>query len=136
MACYKIDDIEGIGPVRREKLLKAGIKDTDKLLAAAKTAKQRKTLAEKSGISQKLILKFANYADLYRVSGIGSEYSQLLEAAGVDTVVELATRKPDNLHAALKKLNSEKKNTRQPPSLAEVKAWISTAKKLPRVLEY
>jgi glycine cleavage system pyridoxal-binding protein P len=73
---------------------------------------------------------------LYRVQGISSEYSQLLEASGVDTVVELATRVPKNLHAKVSDVNKEKKNTRQPPSLAEITSWIEEAKKLPRVLEY
>jgi predicted flap endonuclease-1-like 5' DNA nuclease len=86
-------------------------------------------LAEKTGISVKWILKFANMADLYRVPGIGSEYSQLLEASGVDTVIELSTRK-------VSEVNKEKKNTRQPPSLAEITNWIEEAKKLPRFLEY
>lgn len=137
MANYKIDDIEGIGPVRRAKFIEVGIKDSDRLLKATRTPKQRKELAEKTGISQKWILRFANMADLYRVPGVGSEYAQLLEDAGVDTVVELAARVPSNLHTKLKQVNaSNKRNTRQPPSLAEVTAWVSSAKSLPRVLEY
>jgi predicted flap endonuclease-1-like 5' DNA nuclease len=129
VANHKIHDVEGVGPVRREKFLAAGIKDTDGLLKSTKTPKQRKNLAEKTGISVKWILKFANMADLYRVPGIGSEYSQLLEASGVDTVIELSTRK-------VSEVNKEKKNTRQPPSLAEITNWIEEAKKLPRFLEY
>ena len=135
MANHKIHDVEGIGPVRREKFLAAGIKDTDGLLKSTKTPKQRKNLAEKTGISEKWI-QFANMADLYRVNGISSEYSQLLEASGVDTVVELSTRVPKNLHTKVSAVNTEKKNTRQPPSLAEITSWIEEAKKLPRVLEY
>ena len=130
MANHKIHDVEGIGPVRREKFLAAGIKDTDGLLKSTKTPKQRKNLAEKTGISEKWILKFANMADLYRVNGISSEYSQLLEASGVDT------RVPKNLHTKVSAVNAEKKYTRQPPSLAEITSWIEEAKKLPRVLEY
>ena len=136
MANHKIHDVEGIGPVRREKFLAAGIKDTDGLLKSTKTPKQRNNLAEKTGISEKWILKFANMADLYRVTGISSEYAQLLEASGVDTVVELATRIPKNLHTKVAGVNKEKRNTRQPPSLAEITKWIEEAKKLPRVLEY
>ena len=136
MANHIIQDVEGIGPVRREKFLAAGIKDTDGLLKSTKTPKQRKNLAEKTGISEKWILKFANMADLYRVKGIGSGYAQLLEASGVDTVVELATRVAKNLHIKVATVNKEKKNTRQPPSLAEVTSWIEEAKTLPRVLEY
>lgn len=88
MANYKIEDIEGIGPAYGEKLRNAGVTDTDGLLAACKTAAQRKELAEKADISEKLILEWANHADLYRVKGIGSEYADLLEEAGVDTVPE------------------------------------------------
>jgi len=133
---HMIQDVEGIGPVRREKFLAAGIKDTDGLLKSTKTPKQRKNLAETTGISEKWILKFANMADLYRVNGISSKYSQLLEASGVDTVVELATRVPKNLHTKVSAVNKEKKSTRQPPSLAEITSWIEEAKTLPRVLEY
>ncbi len=136
MANHKIDDVEGIGPVRRAKFFATGIKDTDGLLKSTRTPKQRKSLAEKTGISEKWILKFANMADLYRIQGISSEYSQLLEASGVDTVVELATRVPKNLHTKVSAVNREKKNTRQPPSLAEITGWIEQAKKLPRVLDY
>lgn len=107
------------------------------MLKATRTPKQRKDLSEKTGISPKWILRFANMADLYRVPGVGSEYSQLLEDAGVDTVVELAARVPGNLHAKLKQVNAtNKQNTRQPPSLAEVTGWIAAAKSLPRMLEY
>jgi len=136
VANHKIHDVEGVGPVRREKFLAAGIKDTDGLLKSTKTPKQRQDLAEKTGISVKWILKFANMADLFRVPGIGSEYSQLLEASGVDTVIELSTRIPKNLHTKVSEVNKEKKNTRQPPSLAEITSWIEEAKKLPRFLEY
>ncbi|MFM8262817.1 MAG: DUF4332 domain-containing protein [Pirellula sp.] len=137
MANYKIDDIEGIGPVRRAKFLGAGIKDSDRLLKATRTPKQRKELAGKTGISPKWILRFANMADLYRVPGVGSEYAQLLEDAGVDTVLEPAARVPANLHAKLKQVNAtNNRNTRQPPSLAEVTSWIAAAKTMPRVLQY
>ncbi|MFM8251568.1 MAG: DUF4332 domain-containing protein [Planctomycetota bacterium] len=136
MANYKIDSIEGIGTVRRELFIGLGITDTDGLLNATKTAKQRAELVEKTGIAAEWILKFANMADLYRVPGVGSEYAQLLEASGVDTVVELAQRVPANLHAKLSEVNTAKFNTRQPPSLAEVTAWVEAAKSLPRVLEH
>ncbi|MDY0302023.1 MAG: DUF4332 domain-containing protein, partial [Trichlorobacter sp.] len=89
MANYPIENVEGIGPVMGEKMRQAGIKDTDTLLLNVRKPAQRKELAEKTGISPKLILRFANMVDLYRVNGIGSEYSELLEAAGVDTVPEL-----------------------------------------------
>jgi len=136
MANYKIEDIEGIGPVRGQQLRAAGVKDTDALLTSTASPYQRKALAEKSGLAEALLLKFANMADLYRVDGIGSEYSELLEAAGVDTVPELAQRNPANLAETLAKANEEKKLTRRTPSEIEVAKWIEQAKSLPRVLEY
>lgn len=136
MANHKIEDIEGIGPVMGEKFRAAGVKDTDSLLKNALTPKQRKALAEQTGLSEARILKFANMADLYRISGVGSEYSELIEAAGVDTVPELATRNAANLVQAMAKVNAEKKLTRQVPTEAEVTKWVEQAKALPRMLEY
>ena len=136
MANKKIEDIEGIGPVLGEKLRTAGVKDTDTLLSNCKTSAQRKELAEKSGLTEKQVLKFANMADLYRISGVGSEYAELLEAAGVDTVPDLARRRPDNLAAAMAELNDRKKLVRRTPTEAEVTKWVAEAKTLPRALEY
>jgi len=136
MANYKIEDIEGIGEKLGAKLRAAGINSTDKMLAGTKTKKQRKDLAESTGISEKLILKFANMADLFRINGIGEEYSELLEAAGVDTVPELALRKAENLTAKMEEVNAAKKLVRRTPSLKEVEKWIAEAKTLPRALEY
>ncbi len=136
MANYKIEDVEGIGPIRGEQLRAVGVNDTDSLLANTSTPIQRKAMAEKSGIAESLILKFANMVDLYRINGIGSEFSELLEEAGVDTVPELARRNPANLAEALAKVNLEKKSTRRTPSESEVIKWIEQAKDLPRVLEY
>jgi predicted flap endonuclease-1-like 5' DNA nuclease len=136
MANYKIEEIEGIGPVMGEKLRNAGVKNTDAMLANAKTKKQRKDLAEATGISEKLILKFANMADLFRITGVGQEFAELLEAAGVDTVPELAQRRADNLTAKMEEVNAEKKLTRRIPSLKEVEGWVAEAKELPRALEY
>jgi predicted flap endonuclease-1-like 5' DNA nuclease len=133
---YKIETIEGIGKVMGDKLRANGVADTAGLLAKAATPKDREALAAKTGISGKLILKFANRADLMRVSGVGEEYSDLLEAAGVDTVPELAQRKAQNLCDALAKTNAEKKLVRQAPSLSAVKGWIAAAKDMPRVLHY
>ena len=101
MANYKIEEIEGIGPVMGEKLRAAGISSTDKLLEASKTKKQRTEIADSTGISEKLILRFANMADLFRITGVGQEFAELLEAAGVDTVPELAQRRADNLTAKM-----------------------------------
>jgi len=136
MANYKIEEIEGIGPALGEKLRAAGVSSTDKLLDACKTKKQREALAEASGVSEKQILKFANMADLFRITGVGQEFSELLEAAGVDTVPELAQRRADNLTAKMQEVNEAKKLTRRTPSLAEVEKWVAEAKELPRVLEY
>ena len=97
MANYKIEDIEGIGEVTGKKFRDAGVKDTDSLLAASTTPSARAKLAEATGISAAQVLKFANMADLYRISGVGADYAQLLEAAGVDTVPALARRSPANL---------------------------------------
>lgn len=136
MANYKIEEIEGIGQALGEKLRNAGVTNTDKLLAGAKTKKQRQELADVSGISEKQILKFANMADLFRINGVGQEFAELLEAAGVDTVPELAQRNAINLVAAMEEVNEEKELTRRTPSLKEVEKWVAEAKTLPRVLEY
>jgi predicted flap endonuclease-1-like 5' DNA nuclease len=136
MAKYKIEDLEGIGEVLGVKFREAGIKDTDALLASSKKPAQRKELASKTGISDKKILKFANMVDLYRINGIGSEYSELLEAAGVDTVPDLARRNPQNLAKKMSEVNEVKKLTRRIPTESEITKWVDQAKKLPRTLEY
>ena len=131
-----IEQVEGIGPAYAEKLALAGIKTSDGLLKAGKTVKSRAELAEKTGISAKLILEWLNHVDLFRVKGIGGEYADLLEAAGVDTVPELAQRNAANLHEKLAEVNAEKKLVRQAPTQVMVEDWIRQAKELPRVLEY
>ncbi len=136
MANYPIEDIEGIGEVLGAKLREAGVKDTDTLLAKCKTPKDREALAASSGVEPKRILKFANMADLYRVKGIGSEYSELLEAAGVDTVVELSKRVPGNLAAKMAEVNAQKNLTRRVPDESMCASWVEHAKTLPRMLEY
>ncbi len=132
----KIEKIEGIGPEYAKKLLEAGIKTTDDLLKAAGPKDARKMLAEKTGITEKLILEWVNLADLFRIKGIGEEYSDLLEEAGVDTVAELARRDPANLHAKILETNKERKLVRRPPTLEQVTDWVKQAKKLPRKVEY
>ena len=132
----KLLDIEGIGPVYAEKLTGAGVKSIEGLLELGATPKGREELAEKSGISKALILEWVNHADLFRIKGVAEEYSDLLEEAGVDTVVELANRHPDNLHAKMLEVNEEKKLVRRPPSLKEVEKWVAQAKKLPRAVHY
>lgn len=133
---YNIRHIEGIGEVYAGKLEGIGIRTTDALLEQVNTPQKRQALAERLGISEKLILEWANLADLFRIKGIGEEYSDLLEEAGVDTVVELAQRNPEHLHAKLMEVNAQKRLVRRLPSLREVRSWIDQAKSLPRVLEY
>jgi predicted flap endonuclease-1-like 5' DNA nuclease len=132
----KIVDVEGIGSKFTEKLVKAGVATTDALLKVGATPKGRKNLAEKTGIGDALILKWVNHVDLYRIKGVGSEYSELLEAAGVDTVPELAQRKADNLTKKIVAVNLEKKLVRKLPVESQVADWIEQAKKLPRVITY
>jgi predicted flap endonuclease-1-like 5' DNA nuclease len=128
--------VEGIGPKYAATLAKAGVKTTGGLLKAGSTPKGRKDLEKNTGISGKLILEWVNLVDLFRVKGVGEEYSDLLEEAGVDTVPELAQRKPENLHAKMQEVNKVKKLVRQLPSEKQVKSWVSQAKKLPRVVKY
>ncbi|MGD2215442.1 MAG: DUF4332 domain-containing protein [Gemmatimonadales bacterium] len=132
----KITDVEGIGPKYAKQLQSAGIKTTDDLLEYCKSSKGRKDIAESTGISEKLVLRWTNHADLFRIKGIGEEYADLLEAAGVDTVPELSQRNAANLCAKMSELNKEKKLTRQPPSEKQVSDWIEQAKSLPRTIEY
>lgn len=136
MANYKIEELEGIGAAYGEKLRAVGISSTDKLLEACRTKKQRKEVAEQTGLDEAKILKWANMTDLFRISGVGAEYAELLEAAGVDTVKELAHRKAENLLAKMEEVNEAKKLVRRTPSIKNVEAWIAQAKELPRALEY
>ena len=132
----KLADLEGVGPTYASKLEAAGVKDTDMLLKMGAAPKGRKELAEKSGISEVLILKWVNRADLARVKGIGSEYADLLEVSGVDTVVELGNRKPENLVTKMGEVNEAKKLVRKLPTLTQVEDWVKQAKDLPRAVSY
>ena len=132
----KIAAIEGIGVVMAGKLNAAGVTTTEALLSAGSTAAGRKELASKTGLDAVKILGWVNRADLFRIRGIGSQYSDLLEAAGVDTVPELAQRNPENLRAKMAEVNSEKKLVRQLPTLRSVQEWVAQAKGLPRSIEY
>ncbi len=125
---YKIDEIEGIGPAFRTKLEGAGVKTTDDLLAHCGTAPGRKATAEKSGVTESNLLKWANMADLMRIKGVGPEYAELLEAAGVDTVKELRTRRADNLAAKMAEVNEARKLTRTVPVQSAVEGWVEAAK--------
>lgn len=126
--------IEGIGLAYAEKLRTAGVRTTDDLLDHASTAGGRKNLAGTIGVTEALVLEWADRADLMRVPGIGEEFSDLLEAAGVDTVKELATRRPENLHARLEAVNEEKHLVRQLPSEDQVTHWVDEGHNLPAVL--
>ncbi len=132
----KIIDIEGIGPAYAAKLNGVGIRTTDVLLQEGCGPEERKRLAAATGIADSLILEWVNLADLYRVKGIGRQYSDLLEEAGVDTVVELATRVPENLLAKMVEVNKEKNLVNKLPGVSQVKNWVAQAKKLRRVVTY
>jgi predicted flap endonuclease-1-like 5' DNA nuclease len=131
-----IIDVEGIGPQYAQKLKAAGISTTDALLKRGATPAGRQEISTKTGISHTLILEWVNHVDLYRIKGVGSEYSDLLEEAGVDTVVELAQRVPANLLEKMAAVNKEKKLVRRMPVLSQVQSWVSQAKAMPRVVNY
>ncbi|MFG1247874.1 MULTISPECIES: DUF4332 domain-containing protein [Xanthobacter] len=133
---YPIIEIEGVGVVYAEKLKTAGITTTEGLLEKAKSPKLRKELAAATGIDESRILKWANMADLMRIKGVGEEYSELLEAAGVDTVKELKTRVPANLTKAMAEANAKRKLVRALPTESMVEKWVAQAKELPPVLTY
>jgi len=132
----KIETIEGIGEQYAEKLSAVGIATVESLLEKGATAKGRDELAEQTGISSKLILRWVNHADLFRIKGVAGQYSELLEAAGVDTVPELAQRNAANLQQALLATNEEKKLAKTTPSLTQVTDWIAEAKTLPRIIQH
>jgi predicted flap endonuclease-1-like 5' DNA nuclease len=131
-----LEYIEGIGPAYAQKLKEIGVNTPEQLLHWGANPRGRQAIAERSEISSKLILKWVNQIDLYRVKGIGSEYAELLEQAGVDTVVELATRNPANLYQTLVAVNEAKKLVRKLPVISQVEDWVNQAKNLPRVVSY
>lgn len=133
---YPIQKIEGIGPKNAEVLRSHGITRTHHLLERGASRKGRKEVAEQTGIDEKKILQWANMCDLMRIKGVGEEYSELLEVAGVDTVKELRNRKPDNLHKAMIEANEKKKLVRQLPSAKQVESWVKQAKDLDPVMSY
>ncbi len=132
----KLEMVEGIGAKYAKDLRKIGVRSTGDLLKKGGTAKGREELVKKSGIGKKLILEWVNHVDLFRIKGVFEEYADLLEEAGVDTVVELAQRNPANLYTAIIETNARKKLVRQTPSEKMVKGWVAQAKKLPRKVEY
>ncbi len=132
----KLEQVEGIGEVYAQTLREAGIATTGALLEQGATSKDREAIAEKTGISGKLILEWVNHVDLFRIKSVGEEYADLLEEAGVDTVPELAQRNPENLYQKLVAVNQEKKLVRKLPGQAQVSDWVEQAKSLPRVITY
>ena len=128
--------VEGIGEVYAQKLEAIGVANTDDLLSKGATPKGRQEIAEQAGISPKLVLEWINHVDLFRIKGVGEEYADLLEEAGVDTVPELAQRNAANLYQKLVEVNAEKKLVRQLPSQGQVESWVAQAKELPRVISY
>jgi predicted flap endonuclease-1-like 5' DNA nuclease len=132
----QIADIEGIGPAYRDKLMAAGVTTTEALLERGAKSNGRRDLASATGISANLLLEWVNRADLARIKGVGSEFADLLEAAGVDSPSELAQRVPANLHTRMETLNTEKKLVRRAPTLGEVERWVAEAKSMPKVVEH
>ncbi|WP_291992669.1 DUF4332 domain-containing protein [Candidatus Accumulibacter sp. ACC003] len=132
----KLSEIEGIGEAYAAKLEAAGIASLESLLRTCCQKSGRKETAEKSGISEKLILGWVNRADLSRIKGVSTQYSDLLECAGVDTVPELAQRNAENLQAKMAELNGEKNLVRKIPTLSQVQDWVAQAKDLLRVISH
>jgi predicted flap endonuclease-1-like 5' DNA nuclease len=132
----KLEGVEGIGPVYAADLRRAGVRGTKDLLNKGGTPQGRDQISRASGIGNALILEWVNHVDLFRIKGVGEEYSDLLEEAGVDTVVELAQRVPANLHKAIMETNARKRLVRRPPSQKMVSDWVAQAKRLPRAVFY
>lgn len=132
----KLTTIEGIGDAFAAKLKAIGVGSVEALLKKGATRQGRKEIADSSGVDDKRIMRFVNHADLMRIKGIGGEYAELLEASGVDTVVELATRNAANLHTKMKSVNAEKRLVRQVAAPSQVAGWVQQAKDLPRAVHY
>jgi len=132
----KIETIEGIGPAFAKKLRAIGIRSTGELLKRGAAKKGRVEIAERTKITETLILEWVNLADLMRIKGVGEEYSDLLEEAGVDTVKELRNRNPENLHAKMVEVNASKKLVRRTPTLKAVQDWVAQAKSMEPMVKY
>jgi len=132
----KLHEIEGIGETYAKKLQDQGVVSIEQLLEKGGTQKGRKELEEASGIAGKLILGWVNRADLSRIKGISTQYADLLEVAGVDTVPELAQRSPENLHARMGEVNEAQNLVRKLPALSQVQDWVVQARELPRMVSY
>ncbi|ROT99750.1 DUF4332 domain-containing protein [Marinobacter sp. R17] len=132
----KLSEIEGIGETYAGKLERVDIHSLTDLLKTCGDPRGRRATAEQTGISEKLILGWVNRADLARINGISTQYADLLEYAGVDTVPELAQRKADNLHAKMAEVNEERNLVRQLPGMSQVEDWVKQAKALPRAVHH
>ena len=133
----KIEDVEGIGPKDGAKLREVGINTTDDMLMAGATSASREKVAKMTGISGKLILEWTNHVDLMRIPGVGSEYSDLLEAAGVDSPAELVQRNAANLATTFQELDAARPNVvRRVPSQETIEGWIADARKLPKMVDH
>ncbi|MDJ0835830.1 MAG: DUF4332 domain-containing protein [Acidobacteriota bacterium] len=132
----KLIEIEGIGPAIAKIFETHALKTVDQLLERGKDRDGRVQLAEETGLPYKMILRWTNMADLFRIKGVAEEYSDLLEASGVDTVVELARRNAGNLHRTMTEINEQRKLVRAMPSEKQVTDWVAQAKELPRVMTY
>ena len=133
----KIDEVEGIGATQAGKLAEAGVTTAEELLQWGANAAGRKSLEDTTGISGKVILEWVNHVDLMRIKGVGSEYSDLLEAAGVDSPSELTQRNAANLATTFQEIVAARPGlVRRVPSEAEVAAWIDDAKSLDKVVEH
>ena len=133
----RIDEVEGIGPTQAEKLSAAGITTTEELLSQGARPSGRDRIAESTGISGKLILEWVNHVDLMRIPGVGSEYSDLLEASGVDSPAELARRNAANLATTFQEVDAARPNmVRRVPSEETISQWIEAARKLDKIVEH
>lgn len=133
---YKIEEIEGISVAFGEKLRNAGVTSVAGLLEKGASKAGRAALAKETGINEKFILKWTNHADLFRINGVGPEFSELLEASGVDTVKELRNRVPENLYAKLVETNESKRLVRRLPSAEQVAKMVEDAKVLEPMMTY
>ena len=133
---YPITVIAGIGPAMAARLKALGIRTTEKFLEAAKSPKDRKALAERVGVDERAVLRWANLADRMRIKGVREPYAELLKDAGVDTVRELKYRNPSRLAQAMSEANKKHKRVRLLPSEKRVTAWIEAAKKLDPKIKY
>ena len=131
-----LDEIEGIGPKYRVQLKEHGIDTVEELLERGATKSDRVSISEKTGISEKLILEWVNHADLFRIKGVGEEYADLLEEAGVDSVPELAQRNAENLREKMEEVNNDKDLVRALPTVEQLEEWVAQAKDLPKVVTH